>query len=177
MSFPPHNVSPTRWWQCSHPGVTLIDSFGVMSAAAALWFTDAIFAQIFIGVVMLQLAASAAYHWRNQSKLLRFFDHSTIYILIAATVLPYAHYHVADDQLIWLYFLGSVTVFAIAIKPLHVHLDWLNSALYVAITLISIYIMLGLARHVGTFATGVFWLGVGLYFLQLVLYHWRYDEF
>jgi predicted membrane channel-forming protein YqfA (hemolysin III family) len=70
-----------------------------------------------------------------------------------------------------------VTVFAIAIKPLHVHLDWLNSALYVAITLISIYIMLGLARHVGTFATGVFWLGVGLYFLQLVLYHWRYDEF
>ncbi|MFT5832170.1 MAG: hypothetical protein ACI9SY_000553 [Candidatus Paceibacteria bacterium] len=57
-----HNPTPTKWWHCSHRGVTCIDLFGALTASIALLFTESLYAQEYILVVVIQMCVSAAYH-------------------------------------------------------------------------------------------------------------------
>jgi len=176
MSVLSHNVSPRKWWQCSHPLVVYIDLFGAFVSIIALFYVDGMYARLYVLVVIVQMFVSALYHWRYTSKLFQYVDHAFIYILIAATAMPYMHFHIIDGEL-WLFqLLMIVTIAAIVIKRLHIHLDHVSNLLYSIVTAFVAYIMLGLGQHVDTYSAAAFWVGAWLYPFQMFLYIWRYNN-
>lgn len=85
-----YNEDPTKpWWYPRHPGVVILDIFGVLTslwwlAQSQHWTTD-----IYLVTFVLLYGVSALYHHYYDRSWLAKLDHIMIFYIIAITALPY----------------------------------------------------------------------------------------
>jgi len=171
MSFFAHNLSPEKWWHCSHPVVCVVDIAGVCASLTALFFVETLMAQLFVAAVAMQFGVSFLYHRRYDSLVLQSVDISLIMLLIVATVLPYLELQIADNLLTWQLLVAmTLSIFCLGLL-LKVRLTILIAVTQAMFGCVSIWVMIGISEHIGTSLAFIFWFGVFLYTLQMFTFY------
>jgi predicted membrane channel-forming protein YqfA (hemolysin III family) len=170
MSVLSHNLSPTKWWQCSHPLVCLLDCFGFLVSTVALFFVESLLGIIFISIVVLQFAASTIYHWRYEQKFFQSIDLIMITLLIVGTVFPYVSLQTYETIALWILLHGVVIVVYFTYR------SECPATILVGLTqfsfgCISVWFMFGALSDFGQTVKIIFWVGVVLYAIQMLVFY------
>lgn len=166
------------WCRPRHPFVSWHD-IGIASFAFVfVYFTENWLRWYFV-VVAVMFAISALHHWLPNRGWHYRLDRSAIQVMIAGTTLPYTEYIFANGAGWWFGVLWIWALVFILIKIVFGKLMcqglW-PSVVYAGTGLLAIIVMLQAGLQSQWWLT-LFWLGVGLYGLQLFSYNRKWFDF
>jgi hemolysin III len=178
MGFLQHQEGVKSFYQPRHPFVALNDMAIVSSALLLVYVTDD-WLRLYFVVVVVMFTASALHHWLSNQNWNYRLDRSAIQVMIAGTPLPYAEYIFANGDAWWLLMLGSWAAVFVVAKALFGKLMYQGfwpSVVYVVTGLLAVVVMVPVSLQ-SIWWSIIFWLGVGLYVLQLFSYNRKWFDF
>lgn len=172
MRFFRYEEGVKSWLRPRHPFVSLHDIVVVCLASYLVLITER-WVRLYFVVVVLMFAVSALHHWLPSRGWHDRLDRSAIQMMIAGTTLPYAEDILANGGGWWL---GVLWLWATVLILIKIAFDTLLSK---GVWLPRVYVITGVLAVVAMTPVGLqlelwailFWLGVGLYTLQLISYN------
>lgn len=155
----------------SHPLVCSLDLVGVAVGVLFLAYRPELSVTLLPIVVIAQYTASCAYHWRYQNKLAQALDNLMIPVLIAGTYVQYWMGSLPAADASWRSaLLGAVAGFTIGVRLLYSEHELLKCVLYLLLGAGGLGLSIFSAHALPMAAWYGFLTGVGLYFVQFVVY-------
>lgn len=167
---------PVGFFEVRRPGVVIIDSVGAIIALFFLLEAHKQGSVVYQTIVIIAYLASISHHWWEEHRIRHACDLAMVMVLTGGTVFPYVYVIALSPwQSVGTVVLGVlVGVVVLGVIGFFLHNTmaiWLRLGAYLFAGLLSVAIMVLVSVQIGSLEfTVVFWAGVVLYALQMVVY-------
>lgn len=178
MSILEYQEGVKKSYRPRHPFVAVHD---IAIAIGALFFIFATedWSRLYFVVVLVMFFASALHHWLPYRQWHHRLDRSAIQVMIAGTPLPYVEYIFGNGDSWWFVVLWLWAIVFVVVKIVSGRLMYQGfwpSLVYAVTGLLAVVVMVPVNLD-SFWWSSLFWLGVGLYGLQLFSYNRKWFDF